>query len=99
MQFAIDPSHPALPGHFPGHPIVPGVVLLNHVFAALRAQPNAPRIAGIRRLKFLRPVLPGDVVRLVIESSNPPTAGTARVGFECWVGDAQVLSGVASLAA
>ncbi len=49
-------SHPALPGHFPGHPVVPGVVLLERVAAAVKAW----RGAGVAALdvKFLQPLLP-----------------------------------------
>lgn len=37
MDFTIDPGHPALPGHFPGRPVVPGVVILDQVLAAIEA--------------------------------------------------------------
>ena len=95
MYFTIEAEHPSLPGHFPGHPVVPGVVILSYVMAALRTQPNALRIVGIRRLKFLRQVLPGQTLRLVIESPKTQPDRTSRMGFECWLGEAQVLSGVA----
>jgi 3-hydroxymyristoyl/3-hydroxydecanoyl-(acyl carrier protein) dehydratase len=54
----VDPSHPALTGHFPGNPIVPGVVLLERVAAALRAW----RGERVERLdaKFVQPLLPGE---------------------------------------
>jgi 3-hydroxymyristoyl/3-hydroxydecanoyl-(acyl carrier protein) dehydratase len=32
----IPSDHPALPGHFPGHPIVPGVVVLDEVIETLK---------------------------------------------------------------
>ena len=32
----INSDHPALPGHFPGHPVVPGVIVLEEVIQALR---------------------------------------------------------------
>ncbi len=51
-------SHPALPGHFPGHPVVPGAVLLDAVVAALPSQVGAAvRVTGIPVVKFLAPLL------------------------------------------
>jgi 3-hydroxyacyl-[acyl-carrier-protein] dehydratase len=52
-------DHPSLPGHFPGHPLVPGVVILQHVLAALDAELPGCRLAGLTRVKFLRPLRPG----------------------------------------
>jgi hypothetical protein len=34
-SFRVEPDHPALDGHFPGRPVVPGVVLLDEVLAAV----------------------------------------------------------------
>lgn len=57
MRIATD--HPALPGHFPGHPVVPGVVLLDAVTAALeRRDARALRVTGFPVVKFLAPLLP-----------------------------------------
>lgn len=54
----IDATHPALAGHFPGNPVVPGVVLLERVAAALRDW----RGVGVASLdaKFVQPLLPGE---------------------------------------
>lgn len=63
--FVIAPDHPALPGHFPGHPVVPGVVLLDHavmLIAAALAQPL--EIFQIATVKFLSPVSPGEQVTI-----------------------------------
>ena len=52
-------SHPALPGHFPGHPVVPGVVLLDAVAAALPQHVGvALHVTGFPVVKFLAPLLP-----------------------------------------
>jgi 3-hydroxymyristoyl/3-hydroxydecanoyl-(acyl carrier protein) dehydratase len=56
-SFTIAAEHPALPGHFPGAPVVPGVVILDEVFAALGASAGAPR--SLAWVKFARPLLPG----------------------------------------
>ena len=51
-----------LAGHFPGHPIVPGAWLLAWVVAAatrrLAASDESRSVLSIKRVKFLRPLLP-----------------------------------------
>lgn len=54
-------DHPAFAGHFPGRPIVPGVVLLDH--AVLMAQEHWGCCGGgwlVTQVKFLSPCGPGD---------------------------------------
>ncbi len=82
-EFAIAATHPALPGHFPGQPIVPGVLLLGHALEAALALPHwaaqigaSPRLAVV---KFLAPVLPdanGATLRVHFDDLG------ARVRFE-----------------
>ena len=38
MSFTIPHDHPALPGHFPGNPLVPAVVLIDHASEAAREE-------------------------------------------------------------
>lgn len=67
-ELAIPADHPALAGHFPGLPIVPGVVLLEAVLEAIGAavgQPAAP--CQIQSAKFFSPVAPGESLRLIGE--------------------------------
>lgn len=47
-------------GHFPGHPIVPGVAQLALVERALRDWQGASGISGISSLRLRQPVLPGE---------------------------------------
>ncbi|GBQ07007.1 AMP-binding protein [Saccharibacter floricola] len=54
--FHIPASHPALPGHFPGNPVVPGVVLLDAVFHHL--QYDVSTITSVKFLSLVRPDQP-----------------------------------------
>jgi len=68
-KFHIAASHPALPGHFPGRPVVPGVVLLDRVAAAIERIRDA-RVCGFAQVKFRRPLLPGQAAELALEFSG-----------------------------
>jgi 3-hydroxymyristoyl/3-hydroxydecanoyl-(acyl carrier protein) dehydratase len=61
-------DHPAFAGHFPGTPIVPGVVLLDAALHAIAAATGgALRGCQLNSVKFLHPVTPGVAVSLVYE--------------------------------
>jgi len=61
----IDAAHPALAGHFPGAPILPGVVLLDETVRAVeRAGARGPTRWTVGAAKFLKPVHPGEVLTL-----------------------------------
>lgn len=62
-EFRIAPDHPALPGHFPGRPIVPGVLVLDHVIACVRERTGRD-VVRVPRVKFAAPLLPGEVARV-----------------------------------
>ena len=67
-------NEPFFQGHFPGHPIMPGVLIVEALaqaggILALKAMGGGKRIAyftGIDNCKFRRPVIPGDQLRLEI---------------------------------
>jgi len=61
MLFTIPVTHPCLPGHFPGQPVVPGVVVLDRVLDAVEADFGGPLPAPVRwpQVKFVSPLLPG----------------------------------------
>jgi 3-hydroxymyristoyl/3-hydroxydecanoyl-(acyl carrier protein) dehydratase len=79
-ELIVPEDHPAFAGHFPGHPVLPGAVLLSLVMQALAERPLlAARVGGTPRLdnaKFLQPVGPGARLRLQL---GTPGAG---VSFE-----------------
>jgi 3-hydroxyacyl-[acyl-carrier-protein] dehydratase len=67
LQIAAD--HPALAGHFPGSPIVPGVVLLDEALHAIElATPGSepPSAWQISAVKFHRVALPGVALQLEV---------------------------------
>jgi 3-hydroxyacyl-[acyl-carrier-protein] dehydratase len=88
MEFAVPHDHPALPGHFPGRPIVPGVLVLDHVLDAIEAT-CGPLRGGLRlpQVKFLQPLLPGETACIALEGAAP------RWRFKVLRGDILLASG------
>jgi 3-hydroxymyristoyl/3-hydroxydecanoyl-(acyl carrier protein) dehydratase len=64
VRARVPPDLRYLEGHFPDHPIVPGIAqLLPLVDAQARAVwPDLPVTRTIKRLKFLEAIKPGDVL-------------------------------------
>lgn len=67
MQFSIPADHPCLPGHFPGRPLVPGVVVLEAVLQALAQRGVVIEALRLPQVKFLQPLLPEQVAQVVLE--------------------------------
>lgn len=68
---SIKADHPALPGHFPGRPVVPGVVLLDSVRSTLLQRHPGWRLAGMPSVKFVSPLLPEQVFHIVLQGELP----------------------------
>jgi len=71
MQFSIPHDHPSLPGHFPGRPIVPGVVLLERVLEAIELTHAPLGALRLPQVKFMQPLLPGELAQVVLEGEAP----------------------------
>lgn len=68
-------NEPFFQGHFPGHPIMPGVLIMEAMaqvagIGALGMEENIGKLAyflGIDNARFRKPVLPGDVLRIEVQ--------------------------------
>jgi 3-hydroxymyristoyl/3-hydroxydecanoyl-(acyl carrier protein) dehydratase len=90
IGLSIAKNHPAFAGHFPGMPVVPGVVLLDEALHAIGEQLGIELSAcEIRSLKFLSPLVPGEPAFVLHEMTD---SGTIR--FEIVSGERKVASGM-----
>jgi len=88
-------NEPFFQGHFPGHPIMPGVLIMEAMaqvggVGALNLKTNLGKLAyflTIDNAKFRKPVLPGDVLRMEVDLLKVKMGvmkihGTAKVDNE-----------------
>ena len=83
-------DHPSLNGHFPGAPIVPGVVILDEVVAALTEEQKGCRLVGIRVVKFLQPLKPGQPFTICLAGV---VGAEKEIDFSCRVEGRVIVEG------
>ncbi len=104
----VDPANPIFAGHFPAKPILPGVLLIEAMAqtagvmlgsaaqAADKPDGGVALLAAVNRFKFLKPVTPGQEIR--IETRKMTEVGRmAYIGGTVWVDGEMVASGELSV--
>jgi beta-hydroxyacyl-ACP dehydratase FabZ len=101
----IDAADPLFAGHFPGHPILPGVLIIEAVAqtagvmlgsATQEGATGVALLAAVNRFKFLTPVAPGQEIR--VETTKLTAAGRMTcVAGTVTVGGKMVASGELSV--
>ena len=82
IDFKFPPTDPVFAGHFPNQPLVPGVFQLE--MARLGAEwliGEQLGISEISRAKFLRPIVPAELVRMNLRVSDSDGAIGVRASF------------------
>ena len=80
-------DHPSLAGHFPGNPIVPGVVILEEGVRAFEGWRLESRGVGLPVVKFLAPLRPEQPFTIRFTES-----GARSIRFVCVRDDGQTLA-------
>lgn len=95
-EYSVAADHPCLAGHFPGNPVVPAVMLLEFVGAALnQALGRRVYLAGVPLAKFMAPLLPQQALRVELTVDE----GTKSARFRLLREGAELASGRVEYAA
>ena len=79
LEFRFAASQPVFAGHFPGHPILPGVFQLEMARVAAEAVAGSALVVReIVKAKFRRPILPEETIRVEVKLVAQPDGTQAR---------------------
>ncbi len=93
---SVKPEEPYFRGHYPGRPIMPGVLICESVFQTgailmgkrgQAGEERMPVVSRIQNVKFKRPVKPGDTLEIEVQLKDVVGAahyfsGQVRVGTD-----------------
>lgn len=85
FDFSIPFSHPCLDGHFPGNPVVPGVIILDEVMQGIASVYPSARIKNISAVKFLNPLKPNILVHVHVTKRNEEVTNFTCETSECLI--------------
>jgi 3-hydroxyacyl-[acyl-carrier-protein] dehydratase len=77
-------NEPFFQGHFPGHPVMPGVLII--MFSKEENKGKIPLFAGIDKARFKKPVYPGDQLIIKVEIVKM-VRGIGKAKAEVYVDD------------
>ncbi len=80
-HFKIDKDHPCLEGHFPGNPIVPGVVILDEIIDCVLKQNNGYKVCSLNNVKFLQPLKAEQSVEINAPTTDNTTDNEVKIKF------------------
>lgn len=88
LVFQLRAEHSVFDGHFPGLPVLPGVVQFDQAVRACADWYPATAFLGLDKLKFQEPAVPGDGVTLTLKHAAP-----GRVQFRYSLGEQSLSAG------
>ncbi len=87
---AVSGNEPFFPGHYPDHPIFPGVFVLEaahqaagHYVARRIEGPLRARLVHLQSIRFLSPLSPGDRLEVICRCTSSPGERQLTVDADC----------------
>ncbi len=91
-SFTIQATHPSLKGHFPGNPVVPGVVILDEVINIIKTLKPDLILDTIPMVKFTHPLLAEQEVSVEIKEKSE-----TAISFICSYNEIKIVTGQITL--